>query len=94
MHTVWWVWMAAGLVLGILEVLVPGYVFVGFAIGAVVTGGIIGLGLPGSLWMAGALINALLVFAVVSLVAWLTLRQVLGVRRGQSKRITHDINEN
>ena len=32
--TIWWVWLCAALVLGILEVLVPGFVFLGFAIGA------------------------------------------------------------
>ena len=30
----WWVWAAGALILAIIEVLVPGYVFLGFAIGA------------------------------------------------------------
>ncbi len=92
MLAVWWVWVAAGLVLAILEVLVPGYVFVGFALGAVVTGAIIGLGLPGSGWMVVQPFNTLVVFAIMSLVSWLILRRALG-RRGQSRRIDHDINE-
>ncbi len=30
--TIWWVWMAVGLLLGIIEVLVPGFIFLGFGI--------------------------------------------------------------
>jgi membrane protein implicated in regulation of membrane protease activity len=90
---VWWLWIAAGLVLAIVELLVPGYIFVGFAIGAVATGAILGLGLPGSAWMAADLTNALLVFGILSLVAWLSLRRLLGLRHGQVKRINRDINE-
>ena len=32
----WWVWMAAALVLAIVEVLLPGFMLLGFAIGAAV----------------------------------------------------------
>ncbi len=78
MTALWWVWIAAGLALAILEVMLPGFLFAGFAVGAVITGGWIGLELPGT----------------VSVIAWLGLRQVLGVRKGQMKRIDHDINEN
>lgn len=92
MLATWWVWVAAGLALAILEVVVPGYIFVGFALGAVLTGVLIGLGLPGSGWMLAAPLNALLVFALMSLACWLILRRVLG-RRGQSKRIHYDIND-
>lgn len=91
--TEWWVWVAAGLVLAIAEVLVPGFIFAGFAIGAVVTGGVIGLGLPPAGWMAASLINALVVFAVLSVVAWIVLRVTLGSRKGQVKTIHHDIND-
>lgn len=94
MFTVWWVWVAAGLALGILEIVAPGFLFAGFAVGAVITGAIMGLGIPGAGWMGESLINALVVFAVLSVVAWLTMRAVLGVRTGQVKRIDRDINEN
>ena len=33
----WWVWIAAGIVLAILEIVVSGYVLLGFALGAVLT---------------------------------------------------------
>lgn len=94
MQEYWWIWIAAGLGLAILELLVPGYLFAGFAVGAVVTGGIIGLGIPGAGWMLASPVNAFLVFAVLSLAAWLTMRAVLGVRAGQVKKIDRDINEN
>ena len=93
MESLWWVWIAAGLVLAILEVLVPGFLFAGFAVGAVVTGAWMGFGLPGTAWVAASLVDALVVFAIVSVVGWLGMRQVLGVRQGQMKRIDHDINE-
>ena len=32
---VWWVWVAGGFLLGVLEVLAPGFIFLGFALGAV-----------------------------------------------------------
>lgn len=85
----WWVWMAGGVVLGIAEIFLPGFVFLGFAAGAVVTGLLIWLGLIGP-----ALPWDLLVFAIGSLIAWFVLRRVAGVRQGQSKLWDRDINEN
>lgn len=93
MLAVWWVWVAGGLAIGILEVILPGYLFVGFAIGAVLTGVAMGLGLPGADWLAASPGNALTVFGLLSLAAWLTLRRVLGIRHGQRKDIDHDIND-
>lgn len=92
-YTEWWVWLGAGLVLAILEVLVPGFIFAGFAIGAIVTGGILGLGIPGSEWMSDSLINTLVVFAVLSVISWIALRRFVGVQEGQVRRIDHDIND-
>lgn len=85
---VWWVWVVFGVALGVLEVLVPGFIFLGFAIGAVVTGGLVGIGLLGANVPALALI-----FAVLSLVAFLVLRRVVGVTKGQVKVWDKDINE-
>ncbi len=83
----WWAWVILGFALGVLEVLVPGFIFLGFAIGAVVTGILVGFGVPAGL---PALI---LIFAVVSVVAWLVLRRVVGVREGQVKVWDQDIND-
>ena len=43
----WWAWVVLGFALGVLEVLAPGYIFLGFAIGAVLTG-IVLVGRPGT----------------------------------------------
>ena len=85
----WWVWMIAGAVLGILEVLIPGFILLGFAIGAGLTGLLLWLGLLG-----GSVALLVLVFAILSLAAWLALRRVAGVRRGQVKLWDRDINDN
>ncbi|MCB1364445.1 MAG: hypothetical protein KDK02_09995 [Rhodobacteraceae bacterium] len=86
--SIWWVWLAAALVLAILEVLVPGFVFLGFAIGALAVAMLLlntglSLGLP----------LLLLVFAALSLIAWLVLRQVFAARKGQVRRFEDDIND-
>ncbi|OYX25918.1 MAG: hypothetical protein B7Z10_04835 [Rhodobacterales bacterium 32-66-7] len=84
----WWAWVVFGFALGVLEVLVPGFIFLGFAIGAVMTGIFVGLGLAPS-----GVPMLFLVFALSSLVAWLVLRRVVGVRKGQVKVWDHDIND-
>ena len=83
----WWAWVILGFALGVLEVLVPGFIFLGFAIGAVVTGILVGFGIP------AGLPAMILIFAVVSVVAWLVLRRVVGVRDGQVKVWDRDIND-
>ena len=87
-----WVWLVAGLCLAFLEILLPSYVFLGFAIGAGATGGLLWiLGAGSGLGHSVSLLS--LVFAVLSLASWLGLRHVLGVRRGQVKTFDHDIND-
>lgn len=89
MWGLWWVWVVAGFALGVLEIIVPGYIFLGFAIGAIVVGGLIGLGALG-----GQLPALLLVFSLASVFAWLVLRRALGLRQGQTKLWDKDINDN
>jgi len=86
--TTWWVWLAAALGLSILEVLVPGFVFLGFAIGS----GIVGLLLLGP---AASFSPALLVLicAALSLASWLVLRRVFALPTGQVKTFDRDIND-
>ena len=33
----WWAWVILGFALGVLEIIVPGFIFLGFAIGAIVS---------------------------------------------------------
>jgi membrane protein implicated in regulation of membrane protease activity len=56
-------------------------------VGAVLTGVAAGLGLTASLPLL------LLVFAVLSVLAWLALRRVMGVRDNQVKVWDRDIND-
>ncbi|SDK70778.1 NfeD family protein [Aliiruegeria lutimaris] len=92
--TAWWVWMVAGLALAILEVLAPGWIFLGFAIGSAVTGALLWIGGPFMAFVEGSLPLTLLVFAILSLVSWVVLRKVFGLRGGSVKTFDHDINEN
>jgi inner membrane protein len=83
----WWAWVILGFALGVLEIIVPGFIFLGFAIGAVVTGALVGFG------VSAGLPALILIFAVVSVLAWLVLRRVVGVRDGQVKVWDRDIND-
>jgi inner membrane protein len=83
----WWAWIVLGFALGVLEILSPGFIFLGFAIGAVITGCLVGLGLSAGLPLL------VLIFAVISVVAWLALRRSMGVREGQVKIWDRDIND-
>jgi membrane protein implicated in regulation of membrane protease activity len=89
MAQLWWVWMVAGLGLAILEVMLPGYIFAGFAVAAVINGGLIWLGLLGE-----SLPVMLVVFAVISIAAWAGLRAAFGKNLGEVKRWKTDINDN
>jgi membrane protein implicated in regulation of membrane protease activity len=88
MWATWWVWVAGGVAIGVLELLVPAYVFLGFALGALATGALVGVGMVGSLPLA------LMAFGALSLGAWAGMRALLGKRAGDVKIITRDINEN
>lgn len=84
-----WVWIAGGVALGVVEMLAPSFVFLGFALGAVAVGLLIWAGVLGSSWPL-----MLLVMAVVALVSWIVLRRLVGVRPGQVKIWQKDINDN
>lgn len=86
--TIWWVWVVAGVFLGVLEIVVPGFVFLGFAVGAGLTGLLVLIGVaPGNVALLA------LVFAVLSLVAWIVLRRAVGVTKSQVKVWKDDIND-
>ena len=85
--TVWWVWLSAALALATLEVIVPGYIFLGFAVGAAIVG----------LMLLAVQITSLpvilVVFAVLSLGAYLAMRRVFGVPGAKPKVWDRDIND-
>ena len=88
--SVWWVWMVLALLIGFLEVVAPAQIFLGFAVGAAITGLALLIGVPG---LAASLPITLLVFALLSLAAWIVTRKLVGVRTGQLKVWDRDINE-
>lgn len=88
--SIWWVWIVVALVIGVLEVLAPAQIFLGFSAGAVGTGLALLVGVPG---LANSLPATLLFFAVLSLIAWIVVRKLMGVRAGQVKTWNRDINE-
>jgi membrane protein implicated in regulation of membrane protease activity len=82
----WWAWAAFALILAILEVLAPGFVLLGFAIGAALVSFLVWLNLGLSLiWLS-------LAFAVASLVAWLVLRSFFQLKTSQVRTFDEDIN--
>jgi len=89
----WWVWGVAAIALAVGEVILPTFVLLGFAIGAAVVALLLLVGGPLAVWLGGSIPALLLVFAVISLISWLGLRQWLGVYRGQVKTFDHDIND-
>jgi len=80
--------MSAAVVLATLEVLVPGYIFLGFALGAAVMGLLILVGIS-----AKGLALTLVIFAILSLASYLVMRKVFGLRTGQVKIWDTDIND-
>lgn len=85
----WWVWVVVGVTLAVAEVMLPGFILLGFAIGAALVGLLLLIGVLG-----GNLFVLILVFAIASLVAWIALRRLVGIRKGQVKIWDRDINEN
>ncbi len=83
----WWVWLCAALGLAILEVIAPGFVFLGFAIGALLVSILVFLFLSAS---ASVLIA---IWAALSLVAWVVLKRLFPGAKNQRKIIREDIND-
>lgn len=86
--TLWWVWMSAALILATLEVLIPGYIFLGFALGAAAMGVLILLGIS-----ATGFALTFAIFAALSLVSYLAMRRFFRLRKGQVKVWDTDIND-
>ncbi|MDP5307351.1 NfeD family protein [Paracoccus spongiarum] len=83
-----WLWLVAAIVLAALELLAPGWVFMGLAASV----GLMGVLLLTGIWSASLPVT-LLATAILSGVAWLVLRRVAGVRKGQTRIWHRDIND-
>lgn len=86
--TEWWVWFSAALILATLEVLIPGYIFLGFAIGAAVVGLLTLVGIS-----AQGFALTMVIFAGFSLVSYIAMRKFFGLQKGQVKIWDTDIND-
>lgn len=86
--TLWWVWLSAALALGLIELLSPGFLFLGFAVGALAMSAITAFSLL-SLPVSGKLA----IFTLLSLIAWVGLRRAFKPPKGSVKTFDHDIND-
>ena len=86
----WWVWVGAAVVLGILEMVAPAFILLGFAIGATFVAVLLAIG--GASAVGGTIPWMLVIFAVASLIAWLALRAMFKLPEGQVKTFEDDIN--
>lgn len=83
-----WTWLIGAGVLGIAETLLPGFILLGFGLGALVVSVLLFLGLIGTLPVV------LLVWAVASGLAWGLLKRLF-TRPGSRPKIWRtDINDN
>lgn len=85
--TFWWVWVSIALLLGLIEILLPGNIFLGFALGALAMVPVVFL-LP----EAGTSL-LLAAFAGLSLLCWIALRLVFRKQSSGARIVTRDINE-
>jgi len=85
---IWWVWICLALVLGLIELLAPATIFLGFALAAFVMALVVFV-LPG---LAAPVLLA--VFAFLSLVAWIVLRMAFRKQTSGARIVTRDINDN
>ena len=86
--TLWWVWICIALALGVIELLAPGFIFLGFAIGALIMAGVV------ALFSLANMPALLALFAILSLVAWIALKALFRSQSSGARIVTRDINEN
>ncbi len=88
---IWWAWLSVSLVLGIIEILAPGFIFLGFALGALAMSVIVGLA-PALL--DGLSMPALLaLFAALSLLSWIGLKVTFKRQTSTAQTFTDDVND-
>lgn len=83
----WWVWVCLALAFGVVEVLLPTWVFLGFALGA------LAMALVVVLFPSLSTAALLALFALLSLLGWIFLRQVFRRQSSGARIVTRDINE-
>ena len=84
---IWW-WLIAGLLLAGIELLVPGWAFMGLAASV----GLMGVLMLTGLWTAGLPVT-LVVTALLSAAAWMLFRRVWPTSQGNRRVWDRDIND-
>jgi membrane protein implicated in regulation of membrane protease activity len=84
----WWAWVAFGIVLMLLELMMPSYLFLGFGFGAIVTGITLALGMTMSAQYL------MLLFSIASLISWVLLRQVFKLPKENVQTFDQGLNDN
>ncbi|MGB3244414.1 MAG: hypothetical protein WBB25_07760 [Sulfitobacter sp.] len=85
--TLWWVWICVALGLGVIELLAPGFIFLGFAVGALAMAVVVFV-------MPATNVPALLaMFAILSLIGWIVLRILFRHQTSATRVVTRDIND-
>ena len=85
----WWVWLVMAAILGMAGMLLPGFVLLGFAIGALIMAAVTCLGVFGA-----SFAGTVLVYACASVAAWWGLNKYFPKERGHVRRWDSDINDN
>lgn len=83
----WWVWVCIALVLGVVELLLPGWIFLGFGLGALAMAFVV------VLFPTLSTAAHMAIFALLSLLGWVILRQVFRRQSSGARIVTRDINE-
>ena len=85
--SLWWVWICIALALGLVELLAPGFIFLGFAIGALAMSVVVFV-------LPATNVPALLaMFAILSLIGWVLLRILFRRQTSDARIVTRDIND-
>lgn len=88
--TSWLFWSIAGALLLVIEVLMPTFLALGFGIGAWIVSALIFFAVPSGMVSAPMV---LLIWAVLSALSWIILRNVFRNRYSGNKASKGDINE-
>ena len=84
----WWAWVAFGIVLMLLELMMPSYLFLSFGFGEIVTGITLALG------MTMTARYLMLLFSIASLISWVLLRQVFKLPKENVQTFDQGLNDN
>lgn len=86
-------WLAFGIVLGILELLLPGYVLLGFGIGAAAVAGVLFVVGPEPFAGFAGIAYLAVAWAVASYLAWLGVRRLPSARANNTRLVEQDVND-